>query len=485
MTGRAATLTTQKELRALLPTWAVAMLAVVGARALQDYTSEPVVLFALALGCVALGSQLFGQEFGHRTLGLLLAQPLSRRVLFLIKAGVLAVLVLSLVAFSAALLSDVPRGKFKGGLELQWTLMISMAGFALAPCFTLVTRSGFAGLVFSVAVPGFIALISELAAIRWYGYDAAAQIDAIRGVGLWRGMLVVSTAAAIASWWLFMRIEDSDGRRRELQMPSWLTRSGTSAVGLSTRHPLLQLAIKELHLQQMAFVVAGLFCLAAGALLLSQDINAARPSTIMEAVVGMYVAVIALIVGSLASAEERQFGTLQSQMLLPVPARTQWLVKAGMALALVTVLGLGLPALMLWAGGARVPSWRITLRIPFMLVGLTSVAIYVSSLSSSGVRAIVGAMAAAFGGLMLVNWISSTFFYFLINWDRRLFDWYIHRLFLHNQWTLMVEATLVSALLLYLASQNHREVERSIRLTRQVAWIVGLAIILRSASLWI
>ena len=298
-------------------------------------------------------------------------------------------------------------------------------------------------------------------------------------------MLVVSTAAAIASWWLFMRIEDSDGRRRELQMPSWLTRSGTSAVGLSTRHPLLQLAIKELHLQQMAFVVAGLFCLAAGALLLSQDINAARPSTIMEAVVGMYVAVIALIVGSLASAEERQFGTLQSQMLLPVPARTQWLVKAGVALALVTVLGLGLPALMLWAGGARVPSWRITLRIPFMLVGLTSVAIYVSSLSSSGVRAIVGAMAAAFGGLMLVNWISSTFFYFLINWDRRLFDWYIHRLFLHNQWTLMVEATLVSALLLYLASQNHREVERSIRLTRQVAWIVGLAIILRSASLWI
>ena len=55
---------------------------------------------------------------------------------------------------------------------------------------------------------------------------------------------------------------------------------------------------------------------------------------------------ISLLAGSLASAEERQLGTLEWHALLPMSARTQWTVKAGMAVGVAVVLGLGLPALL-------------------------------------------------------------------------------------------------------------------------------------------
>ena len=66
-------------------------------------------LLAFAFGSVALGAQSFGHEYSHRTLGLLLSQPIDRRRLFLYKLAVLFVMLLTLTAVTLLMFRDVLR----------------------------------------------------------------------------------------------------------------------------------------------------------------------------------------------------------------------------------------------------------------------------------------------------------------------------------------------------------------------------------------
>ena len=63
----------------------------------------------------------------------------------------------------------------------------------------------------------------------------------------------------------------------------------------------------------------------------------------MRAVGMLYFALLPLLMGSLSSAQERHFGMLQSQAMLPVPRAQQWAVKASVVLVLALVLGVVLP----------------------------------------------------------------------------------------------------------------------------------------------
>jgi ABC-type transport system involved in multi-copper enzyme maturation permease subunit len=66
------------ELRALFITWSACMVALAGTAVFGTAGFPQVGLFVCALGSLALGTQLFGQEFGNRTLALLLSQPAAR-----------------------------------------------------------------------------------------------------------------------------------------------------------------------------------------------------------------------------------------------------------------------------------------------------------------------------------------------------------------------------------------------------------------------
>ena len=77
-------------------------------------------------------------------------------------------------------------------------------------------------------------------------------------------MSVIWVAGAIAGWRTFMRLEAVDGRGPEIHLPAWLRRSDVSTpdvAGATRRHAVWLLVKKELHLQEMAFVVAGLHVL--------------------------------------------------------------------------------------------------------------------------------------------------------------------------------------------------------------------------------
>ena len=128
----------------------------------------------------------------------------------------------------------------------------------------------------------------------------------------------------------------------------WLSQAKSRNVAQVSRRssPVWTLFWKELHLQQLTFVVSILYVCGWAAILLtwhSAIMTIDQPFLILTVVHGW---MIALLAGSLASAEERHLGTLDWQVLLPMSAARQWLVKCGVVFGVVVVLALALPALL-------------------------------------------------------------------------------------------------------------------------------------------
>src|SRR5262249_16596900 len=87
----------KKEIRLLLPAWlGAAAIAIFSAYSLSE---EPVLRDCIVgLGFVLLAVASYGRELGCGTFSFLLSQPMSRRRLWLVKIGVLAAALLSVMA---------------------------------------------------------------------------------------------------------------------------------------------------------------------------------------------------------------------------------------------------------------------------------------------------------------------------------------------------------------------------------------------------
>ena len=121
----------------------------------------------------------------------------------------------------------------------------------------------------------------------------------------------------------------------------------------------------------------------------------------------LYCMGLAIMIGALASAEERQHGTLDWQLLQPTPAWQQWMVKVGVTLGLALLFGVGLPVLLNQltplAGFHALP---LTGDLTVVIVLLTAGSLYISSLSSSGVRAMVLSLPIGLAVALFVQMVS-------------------------------------------------------------------------------
>jgi hypothetical protein len=218
---------------------------------------------------------------------------------------------------------------------------------------------------------------------------------------LWSTLPPVCAGAAIAAWRQFGRLQAIDGHR-DLQMPAWLWpgRSG-AAVGVRRQHPFVVMVSKELHLQQITFVVVAIYVVAWIALWTLEHQAPEVPRFPLQPLTTMYLALLAVLIGSVASAEERHLGTLPSQLLLPVAAWKQWAIKVATALGLALLLGIALPYVLYAV--APPPDERMPLRLwrePAMVILLTTLSLYVSSLCGSTVRAMVASIPVAIGSAL-------------------------------------------------------------------------------------
>ncbi len=220
------------------------------------------------------------------------------------------------------------------------------------------------------------------------------------------------------SWWMFTRLEAIEGPGQDVRLPQWLPIPGTSpaATRLTRRHPIWLLVKKEMCLQQLPLVLAAFYVLG---WLFTEALTSFVPDMEYHAFAALtlpYAILLAMLIGSTASAAERQIGTHEWQVLLPMSAHKQWAVKLGVVFGLVMALALGLPMVFMYLGGVLLrPTSTLSLlaartAITIVIV-VASGSVYVSSLSRTSLRALVMSIPVMFAAALflqfVLDWIRS------------------------------------------------------------------------------
>jgi hypothetical protein len=485
-----------KEARALLSIW----LASASAMLVYLLAGPPLIprspllfllgLCAFVLGAVALGAFSVGHEYAYRTLPALLAQPLSRPRILWSKAAALVPLLVALAILARSMLlradaSDSVSGANTGAWIETITILVPVLGFCVAPWLTMIFRNAIAGVVFTLAIPaGLWLAINVVPAIDGVDTPHDSSLDLTI---FWTGILAASAFALVAGVRRFVRFEATEGvrgitvaRTRRQHVPS-----GSEAG--RRRHLLAQLVTKELRLQHVTFLLSALYVLAWAANVATNSTLSLGPAFFGMTVV--YCGVTALLVGALASAEERALGTLAVQALQPLAAWKQWLVKAATALALTVAFTVLLPRVLEWAHplGQGQASWRLS----SAFLALTACSLYISSLSTGALQALLLSMpfTAVVGSLFWMvtskaarfGPLSYPFQTLSANWTRPIpllsstdWTWYVWS----ESWLPVVIVCGLVALLIWFAERNHRSAEHGLgRLRRQLAWIAPCVLV--------
>jgi ABC-type transport system involved in multi-copper enzyme maturation permease subunit len=485
-----------KEIRALCPAWLATWALPVVLLAAYGYEGWVMAAWAYGVGCAVLGASVVGHEFGHRTMPLLLVQPVPRPRLWRLKLATLAGALLTAAVVVGVLLSGNARipqierwwlGPIADWLVPGAVLLPPLLAWCTAPWLTLLARNTLAGAVFSLTLPLLVWSMAGLITLLRFG-AAQLRFDEAEQFRLFCCLAMLVVYAVLGGVWgyrRFRRLEALDDRGGPVSFPagfgSWVGRVWpTWAAG--RRAPGARLVSKELRLQQVSFLVAGLLVLAwlLYALLwhLEPEPNSAFVILWSTVLLGMPPLLLPLLIGASACAEERQLGTLEWHLTLPVSTRRQWCIKAATAFVLALVLASGLPAGLAYLFNLTTndPADAPWLIAPVLL---TAVGLYASSVSQSGVKAMLfGAASAAILG-SLVAGVGSLSYGKLAE-----FDWLAQGLLgalglTRGAATRLAEVLVTggfvvgSALLLVLAYYNYRRTAHDVRWFWRQALLLG------------
>jgi len=379
---------TRKEARALLP-WtigvaiasvALAVVARENASSASYHELDVFFVLAYAFGAFAISALSVGQELTHGTLAALLVQPLDRLKVLALKLSVLALALMGLGLLANAMFPD---GYLRDTPDLRRLLIWGpvAAGIGLTPLLTVLTRRPLGGVAFSPTIPGLIVTVSE----RVHPFHKGAEAWTIT----WYGTLIASALGLATLILKFRTLEVAgDGRGRTWAASASATPADTTPYVPTTRRPWIWLLVrKELRLQQMTLAVSGLYILAAIAvMILSRDPQYMGPT--FGAISMIHAYVIPLLAGSVASAEERQMGTLAGQILQPRSRHLQWAIKSVMTIGIALLLAFGLPALLM-AIHRPVDTFRAPTDFMLAVGVLCAAAMWVSSISGNTLWALL------------------------------------------------------------------------------------------------
>lgn len=378
-----------------MPLFAGTLLLIVAPYAIWRGHAEAFGYFAFGLGCAVMAGSSFGIELRHRTLSLLLSQPIPRRVVWREKMLVLGTAMALSTAALWLCLALFYRQALDSGAPVVLAL-IPLCTFCGAPFFTLLLQHEIAGTVLSAALPG--ALLSVNALVNWwlFGDDATGERSA--------GPLLLLYCALV--YWRgyakFKTLQVVEATPRELGLPTWLeTALARPLAKVSARltGPFANLLKKELRLQQISFLCAGTFLLVA---LTGACLYKIRPG-VAQGIIGVdfavYLLILPLLAGAISVAEEAGWGVADWHLTLPPSARQQWSAKMLVTLSISFVLGVLLPVAVFFLGDALFGTREYDLGVLLELLMLalvqllmTNVAVYTASCSSSGLRAIILAL---------------------------------------------------------------------------------------------
>jgi ABC-type transport system involved in multi-copper enzyme maturation permease subunit len=368
----------RKEIRLLFPSFvAASALAVLAVGITPPYgyqllaRTEEARLAIFFVGAALIGLAPFGQEYTLGTFSIMLSQPVSRRRLWSLKAG-LAGVALALMT----LLFALSFGGAAFRLELiAWVPLIALVAFAGGLWTTIVFRHIGAAFLFTILTPYLIVML-------WNAWALFMYVP----VSTFRFTLAAALVGYSATTIVWARRRYLEGREvdvlsRKVSLATWRERAAPAMAHTRPRAAFTALVIKELALHQISFLVAGgLMAVHLCALAMRSFGNAGGAGSTLESVPVLLWLLLPWIVGAMAVADERKQGTLIAQFCLPVSRGRQYAIKLAVALALgwtfgcvapLAVEGLGhrwlgasTPQLMVDQAWAMPPHFRNLLFIP-------------------------------------------------------------------------------------------------------------------------
>jgi hypothetical protein len=338
-----------KEARPLLWPWCAVALA--GALPLVYPLAWTPLIYLMGFFVVPLLATLsLGNEFQHRTLSLLLSQPVGRMEIWGEKLSVTVVAVVSVVlVFSLALrATSFHPGRQELASAGAWIVAIT----ASATFWTLIARSTVGGVALTLVVQFFIIMALNLA--YWvYGAEYVSLGNTTfvltvtfvflcyAGVMLWLGGRTLTrfqAAGGLAGDDLLTAGPDV--------MPGawagWLCSRPTGAT--------LNLFRKEFRLLRPVWLISllaavGWACLTLFGLLYERGFSRNFETAVISVLV-VSTLIIAILAGSLSLGEERTSGTHAWHLTLPASAFLQWRIKLYVAV-FAGIVGAGLPPMLL------------------------------------------------------------------------------------------------------------------------------------------
>ncbi len=316
----------KKEIRLLLPIWLAAMVLAIGP-AWRCAPENPTPVFTALLGMVILAVASFGREFAFGTFGLLLAQPISRSVLWKAKLSVLAT---ALATLAAGWLFFGGLKSVSGSGVPVWAAIPLAAALAVAGgfCFTLLTRQTVSALAFTVLIPITIIIQALFVFERFHITNHIASGILATALG---------ATAVLGIYWshrLFTGLEETSGNSLPVCFFAPPAFRSVSARKASRRFsPFRALLRKEFGLQAFNLAsMAGLFLIHLGVLTLRRIfLHTDRPQVdnldAFLACFGFLWFIPPFLVAATSIAEERRLCTLEAQFCLPAAASRQYLLK--------------------------------------------------------------------------------------------------------------------------------------------------------------
>ncbi len=400
----------KKEARALFWLWCAVMIA--GALPLFLHQPRYIVLgtnvtelslMFCFLGILLLATLSLGNEFQHRTLSLLLSQPVSRMEIWGEKLIVTCVAVLSAAlvlgySWRSALQQD-PRLLVLAGVSVITTI-------ASATFWTLFARSMLGGFALTFIPPWFVVIVL----MNWERILGLNPSPARSITALWTVALGSLCYAGVMLWLggrKLVRFQVTGGMAGDdllMAGPSVMPEALAGLFRCRPTGPFLNLIRKELRLLRPLWLITVvaivyLACMAMFRLLPAFPIPLPRDSQVnylewaVFCTLGPLFGVMPILAGILSLGEERTSGTQAWQMTLPVSALRQWLIKLATAMFAGFATSVLLPLLVLIAIGSvfgspfmfvdfrRLPEWLV------MVPVLTFVSFWCACAANGTVRA--------------------------------------------------------------------------------------------------
>lgn len=426
-----------KETRALLPMWAAAMVLMIGSgligAAFENHTALACHIITGIGGCWLLGAVSVGHEFDHRTMGLLLCQPVPRSRLWAEKMLVLSIAVGTLW-WSVSIVSWLGLGYgMPSGEAVFSSAGILAIAICAAPVLTLLARSTIGGVALTLVGPFVLLLVTGVAVsalVTIYGVENLIGLthSKVVVIGLTHAKVVVTDHTPIFAallilycgglawfgWRKFVQWEDVNLLAQEFAAPRQfdsLFARLTAVLAPGRDSQLANLLRKEVRLQRPAVFVAVFLVALWLAFIVARRVHPALGAEVLivpSILLGLGIPVIA---GIVAVAEERSLGVHEWHLTLPVSARRQWGVKVLVALGVNVAFGILLPGLLAHASSWLANNPQLVAEIPGRNVSpllianavIFCAALYASSASANSIRALVGTIVLFVAGGLVLN----------------------------------------------------------------------------------